>query len=507
MQALAHRYHNQSRVVFPVWIQYHKGKKHFLGGCLKGFTQLTLDAVREKQFNYNGMGLLTGSRSGVIAVDIDNMEMWAHILETLDREEPKTCRARSQRGGLHLFFQDTPELAAIEREQLFGFKDLGIPDDFDILGGNKRFIVLPPSSFKTDSGERKYEYVEGFSLIDNPEHLLPAPRWLIKVLTPGTDDFRTVRDSFVAKKMPQEEFDLFGTSDEAGGDKNKGGDKVSLVPRKRKQIGTQQHAVDLFKHRGHPEIAKKLTAYFGGDVDDWTFAHDSDTSIKISRESQYCLVQRGYPHTNSGHSCIFINYSKGTDMYAKSVVLSCFSHGSVECTENLFAVFGWQIVQDSGTMKEPNMFTILSDEVWGYAGEHRLKRLNVADPLAKGMASREVVTEMNPVGNWFLHGEELSMGMCPRVYTEPAPDHYEYTSDVADAFRKYCESKDIRGIHNNFKNLLSGACELMGYTDIKAVNICKGCNKKALSGCCPEYSTDNRLRRDIIMGVRLCNGD
>ncbi|KAJ3064249.1 hypothetical protein HK102_008248, partial [Quaeritorhiza haematococci] len=248
-------------------------------------------------------------------------------------------------------------------------------DDFDILGDNKKFAILPPSSFDTLTGRRQYEYVEGYSLLDNPEHLLPAPRWLIKVLTPGKDDYQRVQDSFLAKKMPvsEEEYDLFGTGDEVEEKQLRDGTAEVDI---KSTLQTCSSIMVIQKSR------KKLTAYFGGRVDDWTFTHDSDTSIKISRESQYCLVQRGHEHKDSGHSCIFINYNRDP-LYVKSIVLSCFSHGSVECTDDLFAAFGWQVVQREAP-KEPTMVQCLWDDMEEYAAGHRLKRLNVDDPKVRG---------------------------------------------------------------------------------------------------------------------------
>ncbi|KAJ3081125.1 hypothetical protein HK102_002574 [Quaeritorhiza haematococci] len=115
--------------------------------------------------------------------------------------EPLTCRSISQRGALHLLFNVTPALEAVRRKGVFGMKTFG-HDDFDILGQGD-FLLVPPSSFETPDGRREYHFVEGYSLIDNPEKLLEAPEWLIKVLTRGSDKYKTVRAAYL-KDAPQD---------------------------------------------------------------------------------------------------------------------------------------------------------------------------------------------------------------------------------------------------------------------------------------------------------------
>ncbi|KAJ3068956.1 hypothetical protein HK102_007024, partial [Quaeritorhiza haematococci] len=415
LQELARRYHEQSRVVFPVGVSHDIDVLNNTGTIKKalhldnGWTGFTLEKVREKSFNKNGIGLLAGSRSGVMVVDIDNMELWAHILETLDREEPKTCRARSQRGGLHLFFRDTPELAAIEREQLFGLKKLGFADDVDILGGNKRFVFLPPSSFNTPFGERKYEYVEGFSLLDNPEHLLPAPRWLIKVLTPGSDDYRKVLDSFVAKKKAAElgeEYDLFGDEDGPAGplrpSKPLGPSKQPLGP----SIKRQKTLVWDFTGSDYTAVEQKLTTHFGAESGRWTFTPETAKStIRICRSSDRCFVEPEHLHSRPNHSCIYVNFNQGPPPSLCSVYLNCFTHGAVNVTEEMFQVFGWE---DKRTITQ-----VLTAELVDFARENNLRRLNVDTP-GKGTAGK--VFAPKDGHRW--------------VYTEQWPTYYKFVNTV-----------------------------------------------------------------------------
>ncbi|KAJ3072935.1 hypothetical protein HK102_006136, partial [Quaeritorhiza haematococci] len=376
LQKTAKIYSSLGYLTFPVkiwgdrWEEQADGSRKLKKECLFPGTwnALSLEQMNALPFyDRNAIAILTGHRSGITVVEVDKLDTWVELLQLAGETEPETVRARSQSGGVHLYFKYVPDLPT----------DSNVFPSIDIRNDKNGCIFAPPSTFVYEGKKRKYTWYPGFSLIENRDKLMEIPEWLFCSIRKSLADKKKSKKRLAANRVSVEEYDLFGDEDQV---------RSSALPkRKKKHHHHQQHAVDLFQHQGHPEIEKRLTAYFGGDVDDWTFAQDSDTSIKISRESRYCLVQRGHLHTTSGHSCIFINYNSDP-LYAKSIVLSCFRHGSVECTEDFFAVFGWQMVKDSGTSeKEPNMFTVLSDEVWGYAEKHRLKRLNVGDPSAKGM--------------------------------------------------------------------------------------------------------------------------
>ncbi|KAJ3082598.1 hypothetical protein HK102_001576 [Quaeritorhiza haematococci] len=190
-------------VVFPVGLSYDKEKS--TDRKVKkdispepGFTKLTLDTAKGLSFTRNAIGLLTGF--GVMALDIDNITLWGHILLGLEREEPETCKSISQSGGRHLLFKVTPELECLRKKLVFGLKTLG-HDDFDLLDKGD-FLLVPPSSFMTPSGERReYTFVEGYLLIDNPEKLIEAPKWLLEVLTPGSVAYNRVRGTFLKQAL------------------------------------------------------------------------------------------------------------------------------------------------------------------------------------------------------------------------------------------------------------------------------------------------------------------
>ncbi|KAJ3081275.1 hypothetical protein HK102_002464 [Quaeritorhiza haematococci] len=134
------KYLSQKRVVFPVGLKYDEKKSREKGYPCKildppppqGWQQLTMDSVG-RSFRLNSLGLVLGPVSGVLAVDIDNMDLWKVVLDTLGETEPLTCRSISQRGAVHLLFKVTPALEAVRRKGVFNMKPLGY-NDVDILG-------------------------------------------------------------------------------------------------------------------------------------------------------------------------------------------------------------------------------------------------------------------------------------------------------------------------------------------------------------------------------------
>ncbi|KAJ3069434.1 hypothetical protein HK102_006927 [Quaeritorhiza haematococci] len=202
----AKKYLSQNRIVFPVGLKYDEQKSRDRGYTCKaldppppqGWQQLTMDSLG-RSFRLNSLGLVLGPVSGVLAVDIDNMDLWKVLLDTLGETEPLTCQSISQRGAVHLLFKVTPALEAVRRKGVFNMKPLGY-NDFDILGQGD-FLLVPPSSFETPEGRREYKFVEGYSLLDNPDKLLEAPQWLIEVLTRGSNQNRRVREAYLEQTL------------------------------------------------------------------------------------------------------------------------------------------------------------------------------------------------------------------------------------------------------------------------------------------------------------------
>ncbi|KAJ3055708.1 hypothetical protein HK102_011304, partial [Quaeritorhiza haematococci] len=199
---MAKKYLAAGFVVFPVGLTYNEEKS--TDGKVKKdlapeprFTKLTLETAKRLSFTRNAIGLLTGF--GVMALDIDNTRLWNHILSELGETEPETCKSISQSGGWHLLFKVTPELERLRKKSVFGLKALG-RDDFDVLGKGD-FLLVPPSSFMTPLEKREYTFMEGYSLLDNPEKLIEAPEWLLQVLTPGSVPHNRVRGTFLRQDL------------------------------------------------------------------------------------------------------------------------------------------------------------------------------------------------------------------------------------------------------------------------------------------------------------------
>ncbi|KAJ3072717.1 hypothetical protein HK102_006180 [Quaeritorhiza haematococci] len=240
---MAKKYLAAGFVVFPVGLSYNEEKSAKEKKVKKdlapepGFTKLTLKTAKRLSFTRNAIGLLTGF--GVMAVDIDNMDLWDHVLSELGETEPKTCKSISQSGGRHLLFKVNPELERLRKHGVFGFKKLG-RKDFDVLGKGD-FLLVPPSSFLTPLEKREYAFVEGYLLLNNPEKLIEAPEWLLQVLTHGSVPHNRVRGTFlrqdlakkaaekkererVEKEEEEEEEAVKEQEEQEQGQKRKGGD-------------------------------------------------------------------------------------------------------------------------------------------------------------------------------------------------------------------------------------------------------------------------------------------
>src|SRR5580692_1745668 len=68
----------------------------------KGWQNSTIESINCGQTR-NSMALLTGKKNGIIVVDIDNVRHWKKLLEKVGKTEPKTVKAISASGGIHLY--------------------------------------------------------------------------------------------------------------------------------------------------------------------------------------------------------------------------------------------------------------------------------------------------------------------------------------------------------------------------------------------------------------------
>ena len=112
----------------------------------------------------SNVGIACGPASGLLVLDVDNIEAFSAAKENNKWELPETKKIRTGSGGIHYYFKypkDGERYANRTRQQL----------GFDIRGEGG--VVVAPGSIHPDTGkEYKVE-------IDVPE--APAPEWLLEL--------------------------------------------------------------------------------------------------------------------------------------------------------------------------------------------------------------------------------------------------------------------------------------------------------------------------------------
>lgn len=106
------------------------------------------------------IGVLTGSASGLLAIDLDvkndpqgvggYLSLLAFELARPEIDWSGAVRAVTPSGGMHIYFRETAALPSM----------LGWLPDVDFLA-DKRFVVVPPSTRVVASAERSYRFVTG----------------------------------------------------------------------------------------------------------------------------------------------------------------------------------------------------------------------------------------------------------------------------------------------------------------------------------------------------------
>ncbi|KAJ3060174.1 hypothetical protein HK102_009634, partial [Quaeritorhiza haematococci] len=180
LQKIARIYSQHGYPTFPVKIwgdrleEQPDGSMKLKKGCLFPiWNALSLEQMNALSFyDRNGIAILTGHRSGLTVVEVDNLETWEELLGLADELEPETVRARSQSGGIHLYFKYSPDLPT----------DSNVFPGIDIRNDKNGCIFAPPSAFVFEGEKREYAWYPGFSLIDNRDKLLVILDWLLRVL-------------------------------------------------------------------------------------------------------------------------------------------------------------------------------------------------------------------------------------------------------------------------------------------------------------------------------------
>lgn len=161
----AKKYISRGLPIFPVHIGWDKEKQKWTKQPLiKKWEQLS--ATTEEDLlkwsglsGHNGWGLVTGEKSGILVLDIDNPELITQF------NLPHTPRVRSISGGYHYYF-DYPFGIEVKSHK-------GLLPKVDIRA-NKGFIVIPPS------GEFEKTYVWEVALEN--QQLAQVPTWLLELL-------------------------------------------------------------------------------------------------------------------------------------------------------------------------------------------------------------------------------------------------------------------------------------------------------------------------------------
>lgn len=136
-----------------------------------------------------GLGILTGSRSGVTVVDIDDIAFWNRIRNIISSGEFEELESMphvaTPSGGLHYYFEYDEEIKGgtncIDVVGLNGRSDAKSGVDVRNDGG---FIVAAPSEYATDKEDKKkylglrYKWI--VDLDDAP--LQPCPEWLKRLI-------------------------------------------------------------------------------------------------------------------------------------------------------------------------------------------------------------------------------------------------------------------------------------------------------------------------------------
>ena len=140
-------------------------KTPLIAGAFSGESE---NLIKEHLAKGSNIGLLTGSKSGIAVIDIDNhngvdgLGNLKEFLDTYDIELPKTKVVRTPSGGLHYYFKldekynDTQFIQ--NHSQLEGV-------DFQTHG---RYVVAPPSQIDG----KYYEVVRDVEIAELPEKWL-----------------------------------------------------------------------------------------------------------------------------------------------------------------------------------------------------------------------------------------------------------------------------------------------------------------------------------------------
>ncbi len=180
MEQKYNEYVKKELVVFPITISQQKNKD----GVWKkkprmpnGWQKLTLDDIQNKNISNKtkGIAMVTGKISNIIVIDIDDRMHWKKFLIDNKQKEPKTVKARSGSGGIHLYFKYDDKYKDIKSNTCCFSKDYDI--DCRTTGG---CIIMPPTSyFNKNTGKiSTYKWIRSIVTHDP----LEFPKWMAELI-------------------------------------------------------------------------------------------------------------------------------------------------------------------------------------------------------------------------------------------------------------------------------------------------------------------------------------
>ncbi|KAJ3335345.1 hypothetical protein HDU93_005764 [Gonapodya sp. JEL0774] len=168
------RYWDLGWIAFPITLKWsvEKGKKELMPP--KDWSKLTLETAQSVPAR-NAIAIQTGAGSGIVVVDVDDVEGWQKILGEKGETAPETVTARSQRGGYHYYFEFTEDIADLKSTSAL----LGGCVDVRNKGG---MIIAPQSAFQVpgEATPREYKWLEGKAPWERG--LSDMPGWLVRAL-------------------------------------------------------------------------------------------------------------------------------------------------------------------------------------------------------------------------------------------------------------------------------------------------------------------------------------
>ena len=124
------------------------------------------------------IGLVTGSASGVLVIDVDHLP----AIEDLPGPLPRTLTARTPSGGLHFYYRHVDGARNSASD---------IADNVDVRGEGG-YVIVPPS--------------EGYTWVDKPE-IADAPAWFVDLIREKPDSRCSVRTSTNGRNSTNKELD------------------------------------------------------------------------------------------------------------------------------------------------------------------------------------------------------------------------------------------------------------------------------------------------------------